>query len=258
MIAIVLCAGFATRLYPLTQDFPKPLLQVGGRPVLDYLVDQLVAIPEMQAIHVATNARFYRHFLAWQSRRQEAPGSKPVQILVHDNGISEVEHRRGAIGDLALVVEKLPVLPPAVVAAGDNIFRFSLAPIARQCLVEKKNVVVALHEADVQKLRRTGVLQLDAAGDRVVQLQEKPAEPRSHWSCPALYFLQPAALARVVPFARRPACPDAPGHFIAELITVEPVFAARVEGSRLDIGSLEALEQADRVLLREPVRLTGK
>ncbi len=117
--------------------------------------------------------------------------------------------------------------------------------------------MVALPERDPQRLRRTAVLKL-ASDDRVLEMQEKPEDPASQWSCPALYFLQPAAMKRLPEYLSSETVKDAPGHFLAYLVKREPVYAVRIEGARLDIGTLHSYREADAVLRREPVLLPGE
>ena len=252
MNAILLCAGFATRLYPLTRNFPKPLLEVGGKPVIDHLLDQLLTFSGLRSIHLITNARFYEHFTAWAARWQAECRESGISLHVHQDGVHREEERLGAIGDLALLVRRLSPLQPAVVAAGDNIFRFPLQPIWQKFLQSQKNLVIAIREDDIVKLQRTGVLVL-GRDDRVMALHEKPHRPPGRWTCPAIYFLQPSALRAVDDYLRERRNPDEPGRFIDYLCRRLPVFAEKVKGERLDIGSLDMLEQARSLLRKEPV-----
>lgn len=246
MIAILLCAGFATRMYPLTKDFPKPLLQVAGKPVLDYFMEQLLAFPGLREIQLVTNARFFAHFQRWQEGWLPELRNRGIQLVVHNDGATANENRLGAIADLALIVNQLNALEPAVVAAGDNIFRFPLVPIAQRFHAERKNFLLALHETDMAQRQRTGVLVLEEGTGRVRALLEKPQDPPTEWTCPALYFLQPEALQRVHAYLQEHDAHDAPGHFISYLVEQVPVHAVKVIGRRFDIGSLEELEAAER------------
>lgn len=256
MIAILLCAGFGTRMYPLTENWPKPLLEVAGKPVLDYLMDQLLTFPALEAIHVVTNARFYAHFVAWRKGWLSPLDTQGIELHLYNDGTTDNHNRLGAVGDLGVVLDAIEMPEGALVAAGDNILRFELLPIWAQFLAQKRNYVIALAQTDINKLRRTGVLELDHENEnqnRVLCLHEKPQTPPSQWSCPAFYFLRASALKRVSAFLQQPNPPDAPGHFIAQLVQQEPVYAFQTEGSRFDIGSMASYREADEVLSRKAV-----
>ncbi|MCA9741684.1 MAG: nucleotidyltransferase family protein [Deferribacteres bacterium] len=255
MRTILLCAGFATRMYPLTKDFPKPLLEVAGKPVLDYLLDQLIDLPDLREIHLVSNARFARHFEAWQADWRERLVAHNKTLTVHDDGTTDNENRLGAVADLAFVLDRLPDLQPTMITAGDNIFRFALAPIWQDFRENGQNYVLALRETRIERLRRTGVLEL-AENDQVMKLHEKPQAPPSEWTAPAFYCLHPAALRHVSDYLSQPNAQDAPGHFIAYLVEREPVFAAKIAGTRFDIGSMQSYREANQILQSEPAIVT--
>lgn len=257
MMAIILCAGFGIRLYPITKDFPKTLLQVGGRPVLNYLMDQIMELPQMESVHVVTNARFYAYFDEWRHKWQGKMEGGDVLLHLHSDGSTDDENRLGATADLALVLRSLKTVTGALVAGGDNVFRFSLKPLWQRFLDADRNYVLALPETDSRKLRSSGVLEI-LPDSRILRLHEKPSDPPSTWICPPLYFLRPSALHRVDEYITQSGSNDAPGHFISYLVTQEPVYAIKVEGKRLDVGSFESYEEANLILLREPVIVPEK
>jgi glucose-1-phosphate thymidylyltransferase len=255
MIAILLCAGFATRMYPLTKNFPKPLLKVGGRPVLDYLMDQLLVLPELESIHVVTNGLFYKRFLEWKTGWKKISSEFGIGIHLYNDGATVNEKRLGAVKDLALAVNSLKNIPPAIIAAGDNIFRFSLKPIAQRFIKTGENIVIALEEIDEVKKEQKGVLEI-GPDNRVLRFCEEPIEASLHWACPPVYFLKPSALDYIEEYAARPDAGDSPGYFIEYLIDKEPVYAVKVSGERLDIGTIESYEAAHKILTNEPVILS--
>lgn len=252
MIAILLCAGFATRMYPLTKNFPKPLLKVGGRPVLDYLMDQLLVLPEMESIHVVTNGLFYKNFLEWQARWKKISREYDIDIHVYNDGATSNENRVGATKDLALAVKSLKTIAPAIVSAGDNIFRFSLKPVAQTFIKTGENIVVALDEINHGRKNLKGVLEV-GPDNRVLSFCEKPIEARSGWACPPIYFMQTSALGCIEEYAARPDAGDSPGFFMEYLVNKGPVYTVKVNGNRLDIGTIESYEAAKRILSSEPV-----
>jgi glucose-1-phosphate thymidylyltransferase len=251
MIAVFLCAGHATRLYPLTKTFPKPLLSVADKPVIDYLVDQVAPLPSIETLHVITNAKFYRHFRLWAEQKSTSTAGG-IDIVIHDDGTTNNETRLGAVADLHFVLQKIASPGPMLVAAADNIFRFSIAPVWKRFLNEKKHLVLALPQKDHRQLQKTGVLELNTQ-DRVIRLHEKPDHPPSTWSCPPLYLLQPSAQKHLHDLVSSGDRPDAPGHFIDYLCQREYVAAHKVNSSRLDIGDIHSYRSADLILRTEPL-----
>ncbi len=245
MIAIALCAGFATRLYPLTRDFPKALLEIRGQPILEDLVSQLAATKRVSEIVIVSNSRFFERFCAWRDVAAKLfPG---VQIDVLDDGALDNENRLGAVGDLGFAVERRQIGDSALVTAGDNLFRFSIERFLDDYFENPRNLVLVYREEDHRCLRRTGVAEI-GPDSRLLRLQEKPANPISDWACPALYILDARALSRVDRFMAQAPETDAPGHFIAWLAEREPVFTHEMKGRRFDIGNMESYRDAERWL----------
>lgn len=252
-IAALLCAGYGTRMGELTAGTPKPLLPVAGRPILDYLMERLLELPSLAAVHVVTNARDAGQLDAWADGwRRRLPGAPP--LAVHDDGTRRNEERLGAVGDLAFLLDRLAserrgAFPDgALVAAGDNILRFSLAPLWRAFLGDGASRVLALRGEDPADLRRTAVLELDPEDGRVLKLHEKPEEPPSRWACPSIYCLGAAALGRVGPYLATGRPRDEIGRFVADLVERQPVYAVEAVGERLHVGSPESYRRADELL----------
>lgn len=243
-LAILLCAGYGTRMGALTAETPKPLLPLAGRPVLDYLLEQLSELDGLGAVHVVSNAKYLAAFRTWAEgwRRR-------FEVAVHDDGSTADAGRLGAVGDLAFALARVEAPAGALVAAGDNVFRFSLRPLWRAFLETGRSTVLALEEDDPEKLQRTGVLEL-GAGDRVLRLHEKPERPPSRWACPSLYGLSARALACVGPYLAAGGSRDEIGRFVADLALRQPVYAVRTAGERLHVGSPEAWRRADEALRR--------
>ena len=252
MNAIVLCAGFATRMEPLTEHFPKPLLPVADRPVIDYLMDQLAGLPQLSTIYIVTNDRFFNHFDRWRREWVQAGGPGAATVNIVNDGATANENRLGAVADLQLAIKQIGERSPMLVSAGDNIYRFQLRPLWDAFVGGDHHRIVALPEADKNRLKKTGVLEL-AADDRVLRLQEKPQRPASNWFCPPLYFLKGSVTAALDAFLDASPNRDAPGHFIAYLCRKQPVYASRLTASRLDIGSIDTYRQADRLLRKHPI-----
>jgi glucose-1-phosphate thymidylyltransferase len=245
--ALVLAAGYATRLRPLTNSIPKMLLPLADRPMLDYLVDRIREVDEVEEIHLVTNSRFADAFREWA----------PEDVLVHDDGTTSNEDRLGAIGDIAFAIERGGLEgEDLLVVAGDNLIGYSLADFV-DFWRTKGGSAIAVHEvADRSLLRTYGVVELDA-DDRVVGLEEKPAEPKSDLAATASYLYRGDHLALLPRYFEEGNPPDAPGNFMVWLHTREPVYGYRAPGEWYDIGDVGQLLAADN-LLRERAGLSTR
>lgn len=242
--AIFLCAGYGTRMRELGEKIPKPLVQVAGRPMLDYLLEAVASLPGITRVEVVSNSRFAPAFGDWAALRK----SSALPITVHDDGTSSPENRLGAVGDLAFVLENAG-LPAggALVAAGDNIPLFGLEAFWQAFREGSASRVLALAENDLAALRQTGVLELD--GERVLSLTEKPAEPKSSWACPSIYALDRDALAQAPAYLAAGGARDEIGRFVSWLVATRRVEASRIVGERLHVGNPEELRRAEALLL---------
>jgi glucose-1-phosphate thymidylyltransferase len=234
MKALILAAGYATRLYPLTENFPKPLLDVGGRTLLDRLADRLTEWPGLDGTVLVTNRRFVRPFTEWARTRADLP----VRVL--DDGSLCNEDRLGAVGDIAFALRESDLADDLLVAAADNLFDFPFAELETAFRRTGGNCLLVHRVADPARRRRTGIAEL-GPGLRVTGFQEKPTEPRSEWGVPPLYALREETLARIPEYLASGGSSDAPGHLIEWLVPRVPVFAVPAPGAVYDIGTLESL-----------------
>ena len=234
MKAILLCAGFGSRMYPLTKDRAKPLLPVAGKPIVGHLVDQLEATENFDEILVVCNERFHAQFVEWRDER----------VTVLNDGATADETRLGAVGDLAWALERRGVHEPTLVAAGDNLFRNSLKAFVADYEANPRNLILRYHEPDRDKLKRTGVAEIADDG-RLVRFDEKPENPVTSWACPALYILEADALDELGTYVGKKPSADALGSFIAWLAPRVPGFTHEMQGSRLDVGDPEGYAKAE-------------
>jgi len=248
--ALILAAGYATRLSSLTDSIPKMLLPLAERPMLDYLLDRIREVGEIDEIHLVTNSRFAPIFEAWAATLQQTVAKSVRGVAVHDDGTTSNEDRLGAIGDLAFAIDRGGLAGDDLfVVAGDNLIGYSLADFV-DFWREKGGSALALHEVpDRALLRNYGVVELDDS-DRVVGFEEKPAEPRSNLAATAAYLYRSEDLELLPRYLKEGNPPDAPGNFAAWLHTRAPVHGYRVPGEWHDIGDLGQLLAADN-LLRE-------
>jgi glucose-1-phosphate thymidylyltransferase len=235
--AVILAAGYATRLQPLTLDRPKHLLEVGGRTILNRLLDQL-PLDELETIYVVTNAKFASRFREWAAGHAAA-------IEVIDDGTTSDDDKLGAIGDLDLVIRSAGIDDDLLVAAGDSLFTERLDDFARFAR-ERSAAAIAVYEVDeLEEMKRLSSIEVDDES-RVVAMEEKPSQPTSKLAGIALYLYPRAALPLVAQYLEEGNNPDQPGRFVEWLYTRTPVYAWRVPGRWLDIGTPETLAEADR------------
>jgi glucose-1-phosphate thymidylyltransferase len=233
--ALVLAAGYATRLRPLTDTIPKPLLPVGGRPMVDWILDR-IAETSVDEVHLVTNARFAADFDRWAEGKD---------VRVHNDGTTSNEDRRGAIGDIAFVGLDDDLL----VIASDNLFDYSLAAY-EQYWRAKGGSCVAVHDVgDIELAKKYGIVDVDA-DDRITAFVEKPDDPPSTLAATATYLYRRDHAALVPTYLAEGNPPDQPGNLVAWLHEREPVFAYRFSGEWYDIGDQAQLLEADNRMRR--------
>lgn len=231
MKCIILAAGYATRLYPLTENFPKPLLEVGGKPILDWLIDDMSKTGLIDEYIIISNHKFASIFEKWSNGR----------YTILDDGTSSNETRLGAVKDIQFAIEQLNLDDDLLVMAGDNLLDFSLSGFINFAKEKQATCVMRYYEADEARLHKTGVAEINDEG-LILSMEEKPKEPKSHWCIPAFYYYTRED-ARLIKKGIEAGCGiDAPGSFIAWLCGQTRVFAWEMPGRRYDIGNLESYE----------------
>lgn len=232
MKCLILAAGYATRLYPLTKDFPKPLLKVGDKTILDWLVDDLSSCCEVDSFYVVTNSRFAGHFSSWAK-------SRPEEVAVLDDGTDTNETRLGAVRDIQFAVKAAGIDDDLMVMAGDNVLDFSLGSFVSYAAAKETSCILRYFEPDDARLHKSGIVEV-SADDTVISMEEKPQNPRSHWCCPPFYYIKASDL-RLLDKALAEGCGyDAPGSFAAWLSEASIVHAMEMPGHRYDIGNIES------------------
>lgn len=238
MKCLILAAGYATRLYPLTENFPKPLLKVGDKTILDWLVDDIDGAGLVDEFVVISNHRFAHHFQEWAA-------AKPQRITVVDDGTSTNETRLGAVCDVQYAIDQLGLDDDMLVIAGDNVLDFSLQRFVRYAAEKGTPCIMRYYEPDMARLRKCGVVSIDE-NEVITLMEEKPAEPKSHWCCPPFYYYTRESASWVARAIAGGCGTDAPGSFIAWLATQTPVHAMEMPGRRYDIGNLQSYEQVQQ------------
>ena len=236
MKVLVLAAGYATRLYPLTRDRPKALLEVGGRPMLDRVLESVAAVGGIDGEIVVTNAKFASQFQQWAGGR---PG-----VLVVDDGTHDEDDRLGAIGDIGFVLDRLGIDDDLLVVAGDNLFDCDLSDFGRFARGIGEPVLAVRDVGDLSAMHRYNQIEVDGRG-RITFFEEKPAAARSTLMGVALYFYPGRTLGLVGEYLAAGQNPDQPGRLIEWLYRRLDVYTWRLPGGWYDIGSHESLAEAD-------------
>jgi len=245
MNVLILAAGYATRLYPLTLNQAKPLLVVGGKPIIEWVVDNLEGVSDLETIYVVTNNKFAADFQTWSERYQERhPGFK---FKIVSDGSKSDDDKLGAIGDINFVVTQESLAQSSLlVVAGDNLFTESLKEFVI-CAKGSEATVGVYDVRDREAIKKYGNVLIDDGGV-IAHLEEKPQKPRGTLAAIALYYYSPTVLSLLATYLAAGNNPDQPGRFVQWLYTRKPVKTFQIKGKWLDIGSKETLEKADRIL----------
>lgn len=241
MKALILAAGYATRLHPLTEDQPKPLLKVGGCPIIDYILQKIEEVPEVTEIYIVTNARFYSDFELWSQNRKAL--LKPI-IIINDGTLTN-DTRLGAVGDLQFVLDKEKINDELLVVAGDNLFGFSLADLVHFFKSQQATVVGFHNFVDRNKVKKkygVGILE----GTKIVDFEEKPENPRSALASTGCYLFTPEDL-RLVSESIARGKADNPGDLIRWLVQHSEVHGFLFQEHWFDVGSFDSLREAEKV-----------
>ncbi|HZL42398.1 MAG TPA: nucleotidyltransferase family protein [Verrucomicrobiae bacterium] len=247
MKVIILAAGYATRLYPLTLTQPKPLLPVAGKPMIDYVLDNLAPIQGIDRIYVVTNAKFAGHFQKWADDYRATKSR--LNFTVVNDGSTDDTTKLGAIGDIHYVLEHEHVQDDIIVVAGDNLFSEKLDGFGEFC--RKKNApVLALYDVgNLEEIRKYNAISVDKEG-RITFFEEKPKNPTSTLTGIALYYYPKASLPLIRQYVKEGNNPDQPGRLVQWLYPRTPFYTWKVPGIWYDIGSRETLEEANQIFAK--------
>lgn len=236
MKALILAAGYATRLYPVTKNQPKPLLEVSGKTILDYIVEKIERVDKINEIMIVTNDKFTSHFEQWSD-----VSTYEKKITVLNDGTTTNENRLGAIGDLQFSIKTLKIEDDLLVLAGDNLFDFELTDFVAYFDKVGTDCITTYHESNQDQLKRAGVIEINN-NKKVLSFEEKPQNPISSYCVPAFYLYKKETLPLLEQYILEGNDPDAPGNFIPFLIQHKSVHSYFFEGNRYDIGTIESYE----------------
>lgn len=238
MKCIVLAAGYGTRLYPLTENFPKPLLEVNGKSILDWLLEDIDSTGRIAEYAVVSNHRYAEHFYRWsEGINLKAP------LTVLDDGTVSNDTRLGAVRDIQFAADDLGHDDDLLVIAGDNLLDFSLAGFISYYDKKQATCVMRYYEEDPERLLKSGVARVDS-DDCIVHMEEKPEKPGSNWCTPPFYIYHKKDVPLIQKAIDEHCDTDAPGNFLAWLCGRTRVFAMEMPGKRYDIGNLESYKKA--------------
>jgi glucose-1-phosphate thymidylyltransferase len=238
MKCLILAAGYATRLYPLTENFPKPLMMGGEKTILDWLLSDIDSAKLADGYIVISNHKFARHFQDWAA-------AHPLPITVVDDGTSTNETRLGAVCDIQFAIDQLGLDDDLLIIAGDNVLDFSLTAFLRYAQEKGTSCVMRYYEADEKRLKKSGVAEL-GENDRLLSLEEKPEAPKSHWCTPPFYYYTRQDAAKIREAIAGGCGTDAPGSLVAWMCQRSLMHSMEMPGSRYDIGNLESYETVQR------------
>ena len=238
MIALLLAAGYATRLYPLTKDKPKSLLPLGKKLIIDYIVDSIDELEDVNRIVHVTNSKFAGQFSDWAKSCDRA-GKAPIEII--DDGTDDDSNKRGAIGDIVYSIQQANINEDLAVFAGDNIFTYSIKDMYKFFKEKNAPTLIAIHVPEVEQRRKLAIASIADDG-QITEMEEKPQEPKTEWAIYATYFYGKDILPLFDTYLAEGNSPDAPGNFPSWLYKRMPIYAFKGNGDCIDIGTLENYE----------------
>lgn len=240
MKCIILAAGYATRLYPLTENFPKPLLEVKGKAIIDWLIDDIDTSHKIDEYIIVSNHKYLSHFNNWKEE-----SILKDKIIIIDDGTESNEKRLGAVTDIQLAIDSLKLDDDLLVVAGDNVLDFSLNNFINYFEKKKHTCIMRYFEENLEKIKKSACVLFDE-NDLVLEMHEKPANPNSHWCTPPFYIYSKEDTKKVS-IALNDGCnKDAPGSFINWLYNKSKVYTMEMPGKRYDIGNLESYNDVNK------------
>jgi len=251
MKALILAAGYGTRLYPLTLNRPKPLLKVGSKTITDRLVEKIEKVDEIDEIYIVTNEKFAPNFVEW------AKGSsykKSIKVI-NDHTLTN-EDRLGAIGDIALVIDEVKLDDDLLILGGDNLFDFGLEDFIRFAKSKGGSAVALRDVKDLKEAKKYGVVNIDAS-EKVIDFVEKPKAPKSTLAAMCLYYLVKDKLSLIKTYLKTGKNKDAPGNYMGWLSKKETVYGYKFDGEWFDIGDKRLLKLADEAYTKREERKDG-
>lgn len=239
MKCLLLAAGYATRLYPLTENYPKPLLPVGGKPIVDWLLHDIASTQLVDEYVLISNHKFIDHFTKWAASSQ-------LPIALVDDGTTSNDTRLGAVRDLLFAIQQTGIDDDLLILAGDNMLDFSLEGFLHFAQEKQTSCVMCHEENDLRRQQKTAIITVDS-DQQITSYEEKPSQPKGHLAVPPFYFIRKNDARRLQEALDSGCNPDAPGSFAAWLSHHVPMHAYPMPGKRYDIGDLPSYEAAQQI-----------
>lgn len=241
MKAIILAAGYATRLYPLTLNKPKALLPVNNKPIMDYIVEQVNTLEAVDFIYVVTNDKFADNFSQWAKN-----SNSKIPLKVINDGTTNEENRKGAIGDIQFVIDRENIDDDLIIIAGDNLFTFKLKDYYDFAMASGKDCACAKEFSDSTMLNQFAIALTDEK-NKLIDLEEKPQNPKSNLVVYANYIYKKETLPLIRQYLNEGNTPDAPGFFLQWLYKKHDVYIYKINGECFDIGTHKSYEQVQKI-----------
>ncbi len=238
MNAIILAAGYATRLYPLTLTLPKALLPIGNKPIIEFILDEMATLSNLSKVVIVSNHKFISNFEVWLTAIEERQQYPNLEIILLDDDSINEDDRLGAIGDIQFAIAEAKLNEDLLVAAGDNFFTFPLIDYVNYFHIHRKDTICAKHIKEKSILQQMGVAIVDEES-RLITMEEKPTNPSSDIGVYALYLYKKDTLSLFREYLDAGNNPDAPGNFPVWLVKRKEVRVYIFQGDCIDIGTPE-------------------
>jgi len=243
MKAIVLAGGFAKRMWPLTKNIPKQLLKINRKPILEYVVEELELIPDIDKIFISTNSKFAPQFKEWLSKHKKKKDCAEIEIVVEPS--KKEEEKFGSIGAVSFIMDKKGLDENTIILGGDNLFEFKLVDLIKHLEEKKSNIIVLDQIKSFEEAKKYGVAEI-GKNHKVISFKEKPENPKSKLIATACYILTKRGLEEIKKYLKQGGDADKMGHFIEWLCRNDDVYAFTFKGNWFDIGSIECYELAKK------------
>ncbi len=240
MKCIILAAGYATRLYPLTKNFPKPLLKVKDKTILDWLIDDIESSKKITEYIIVSNHRFIDFFNEWVTNK------KMDNITLLDDGSMNNEERVGAVSDILFAIDSLKINDDILVVAGDNVLDFSFKKFINYYENKKHSIIMRYYEENLEKITKSASVSIDK-DDLVLEMIEKPSNPISHWCVPPFYIYKKDDLKLIKKALDNGCKKDTPGSLVSWMYQKTPMYAMEMPGKRYDVGTIESYNYVNSI-----------
>ncbi len=241
MKALILAAGYATRLYPITANTPKPLLKLKNRPIIDYILDRIEQVGDIDQINVVSNNKFFSQFEEWVApKRLNAPNRF---VLIND-GSNTVDDRLGAVGDINLAIKKSGINDDLLVVGGDNMFDFNLNDFVRFGHSNKPSHSICLYLPNNHTdYTRFGIAQISECA-QILSFEEKPKQPKSNLIGTCIYYIPKEKISLLDRYLSEGNHNDTTGSYVRWLVQNDKVFGRICDGAWFDLGDFDAISEA--------------